>query len=405
MNGCTRIKECGECPCLEQVAARGGDLNQPLCLADQASRLDWTGWEKPGTLRRMGQNIHMYDGSAWKGLGNLARMKVVALDGNDTYGDGSMGSPYATIQKAYDEAAAEFSPTQANPAGVLILPGRYDETVIVDQDHVALVGLGGQQVVNIASSSGPSLIITNASRASVATFLANGGQADPLAHYGDLAAGANVPRNVQIRDVSIGDLSGPANDLLIMGVGAGTSFGGSEINFMRCCVWGSVFARLANYISLQGATWLAKRIYTHNIAGLWVNDSQITGADVHYTTLEDEPSDNGNYGLCGGKSLCNGSVHLTGEARAGAGDPNGGLVLFQVTGDLDLDDTSDLTMASSGVGGNIDAEGGAGFDIKNVHVQGGISMAAGAGVCQMDGGAYMGALVDPGVKFVRNVGA
>ena len=322
---------------------------------------------------------------------------------DDYVENGTLEEPYKTIQGGYDAAAA-LNPTQANPAAVVVFPGEYDENFIVDHDNVAVIAIGGQQVTNIRPSSGPAVIITNATRASVATFLANGGHADPAANYGDLVAGANTPRNVQIRDITLGKPGGSGYDLMALGVGAGTTFLGSELNIMRCCIWNETYLRLANYISMQGATWCAKKIVAYNIAGCWCNDSQITGYEGDYDAGSDEPSDSGNYGLCGGKTLNNGGIKLDGSARAGAGDPNGGLVLFQVAGNIDLNDTSQLVMAVSGIGGNIDAEAGAGFDLKGCHVQGNIGMADGVGVCQMDGGHYMGTLTDPGAKFTRNAG-
>jgi len=352
-----------------------------------------------------------WDGLAWQTMGGgggtpaaPAMIRYVATDGDDTDGNGSLIAPYKTIQKAYDEVA-DLGPSQNNPGAVFVCPGQYTETVIMDEDHVAIVGTGGQQVTNIGASTGPSIIVTNATRESVAAFLAAGGASDPETHFSELITGSKVPRNVQIRDVSLIPISGGTPyRLMCVGIGDGNSVGGSEINLMRVCNWGKTWARCVNYMSVQGACWFANLFEAHNIAGLWANDSQLTGYSGYYNTADDEPSDSGNYGLCGGKTMVVGNLSLSGSARAGAGDPNGGLVLFQITGDLDLDDTSALTMAMSGVGGDLDAEGSASFDLKGCHIQGAVSIGSGGGTALMDGGHYMGALTDPDEKFVRNAG-
>lgn len=366
------------------------------------------------TRTNTGQSFQAGDEIAWNGtnwtvLGALIfapdMVKFVARNGDDTNGDGSPQKPFKTVQAGYDAVAA-MGPTQANPGAVYVYPGEYQETVIADEDNVAIIGVGGQQVTNIGFDAEPSLIITNATRASVAAFLAAGGGVDPAANFATLVAGAKTPRNVQVRGISMHPTNGgTAYRLIAAGIGAGNTVGGSEINFMGCCNWGKTWARGVNYVSIQGGSWFAKLIEAHNVAGVWANDVQIAGYAGYYNVADDEPSDAGNYGLCGGKTLNNGGIALTGSARAGAGDPNGGLVLLQVTGDLDLDGTSALVMASSGIGGDIDTEAGASFEMRNVHVQGGVTIAAGAGTAQMDGGAYMGALVDPGAKLVRNLGS
>lgn len=331
-------------------------------------------------------------------------VRFAATTGSDVTGNGTFAKPYRTVQKAFDEVAL-LAPTYENPGAVYLYPGEYPETVIVDEDNIAIIGVGGQFVTNVGVSAAPSFIVTNATRASVAAFLLAGGGTNPAANFGTLVAGANVPHTVQFRNINMTPVGGAAYRLICAGIGAGNSVAGNELNLMNCTALGKVFARGINYFSIQSGCWISGLIEIHNVAGIWVNDSQIAGFAGHYNVADDEPSDTGNYGLCGGKTLNVGDIALTGSARAGAGDPAGGLVLFQTTGNLDLDDTSDLTMTTSGIGGNIDAELDASFDLKGCHVQGGITIAAaGAGTAQMDGGRYMGALADPGLKLVRNLG-
>jgi len=340
--------------------------------------------------------------------GIIGRTKFVATNGSDTEGDGSIEKPYATWQKAHDEAVALTpSPSQNNPVGVIGFPGRYNQQLIVDGDNVVIHGLGGQQGCLLRPDSGPALIITNATRASVATFLANGGDSDPAAHYTDLSAhGSNMPRNLQIRNMDFGKPSGGATyDIMTLGVGDGISFGGSEFNFFRCCCWNNIYTRTTNYFSWQGASWCAKKIVAFNTAGVWANDCQTSGYEGDYDTGEDQPSDSGNYGLCGGKHFCNGNIVLNGTAKAGGDDPNGGLGLIYVAGNLDLNEECSLNMIGGAIRGNITAEADSSFMLRGTHVQGNITIASGgSGTCQMDAGAYMGSLTDTGGKLTRNAG-
>lgn len=59
------------------------------------------------------------------------------------------------------------------------------------------------------------------------------------------------------------------------------------------------------------------------------------------------------------------------------------------------------------VGGDITVAGDATFALHGVHTQGDITLANAGGAvgCTYDGGRYMGALTDVGVRLTRNVGS
>ena len=333
------------------------------------------------------------------GLGT-SRTLWVSKSRGTTEGSGAVVSPFLTVQAAIDYAETNLTPVYNDPVLILIEAEIYDENLVIKKDGLHLQGFGGQGVTNIRASSGASLIVTNATTVSLATFLASGGHADPMTHYGDLVADSYHPWDNQLRDISFGTPAGSGYDVMFLGVGNGTSFMGNEDNAMRVTTWADFFARCANYVALQDDTWIAGTVRAHNVAGVWANRSQLGGYHGSYDVANDQPSDSGNYGLSGAASLLYGNLKLEGTARAGFDR----LDALQLSGNADLDNTSSLRMEGGLVGGNINAEGGASFRGRGVHIQGSLTFASGAGTAQLDGGKYMGALTDPDVKFVRNIG-
>ncbi len=330
----------------------------------------------------------------------VGRTLYVSASRGNSAGNGSVMSPFDTVQAAIDYAEANLSPVYSDPVLVYVDAGIYDENLVIKKDGVHIQGMGGQGVVNVRASSGPSLVVTNATAASLVTFLASGGHADPMTHYGDLVADSYHPWDNQLRDISFGTPAGSGYDVMFLGVGDGTSFMGNEDNSMRVTVWADLFARCANSLALQDDTWIAGTVRAHNVAGVWANRSQIGGYHGSYDAGDDQPSDTGNYGLSGAATLLYGNLQLDGTARAGYDR----LDAIQISGGVDLNGTSAIRMEGGFVGGNVDAEGGAGFRGRGTHVQGNLSFASGAGAAQLDGGSYMGSLTDPDVKFVRNAG-
>jgi len=76
------------------------------------------------------------------GLRNVTGVYIV--------GTGGTGAAYTTIQDALDAIPLTASPSA--PALVLVLPGQYTENLTVQRDGVALVGLGGVNIVNSGAS-------------------------------------------------------------------------------------------------------------------------------------------------------------------------------------------------------------------------------------------------------------
>ena len=81
-------------------------------------------------------------------LYQLAGMRNVT--GVYIVGTGGTGAAYTSIQDALDAIPLTSSPSA--PALVLVLPGLYTENLTVQRDGVAIVGLGGVNIVNSGAS-------------------------------------------------------------------------------------------------------------------------------------------------------------------------------------------------------------------------------------------------------------
>jgi hypothetical protein len=137
-----------------------------------------------------------------------------------------------------------------------------------------------------------------------------------------------------------------------------------------------------------------------NVAGFWVNDSEMGAHDSTYDTASDEPSDTGNYGLSGGKTMLRGALTLHDEARAGYDRLSG----LSIEGAVNLNDATRLRMRGGFVEGATNVAALAAFIMEGVHAQGGLVIVAGAApICTFDGGHYMGA-VDASGRLTRTAG-
>ena len=321
--------------------------------------------------------------------------RLVHVDKNrvDSYTeDGTQERPYKTVQAAVDYAET-LTPSHTNPVVVLVAPGIYAETVTIKKNGVSLQGIVGQGVCRIQATSGPSLVLTNATTASLATFFGNGGHTDPDAHYGDLVADTDNPWDNQFRDIAFGTPAGGAGYcIMVLGVGAGNSTCGNEANFMGCHVAQDFFARCVNYLAVQDDTWEAGSIVLHNVAGMWASRVQLGSVSVSYNTDDDQPSDTGNYGLCGASTFLYGNLSLSGSAQSGYDR----LDNTMISGNITLADTAKLRVWSGHVGGAVTVAGGARLDLNDVFVSGAATFTAGAPdqACTMIGGAIVGALSD-----------
>lgn len=321
--------------------------------------------------------------------------RSIHVDGSRTgtyVQDGTQERPYKTIQAAVDYAETQ-SPSHTSPYVVIVAPGIYDETVVIKMSGVSLKGVVGQGACRVQSSTSASLILTNATAASLATFFANGGYADPNTHYSDLVADTDYPWDNQFRDIAFGTpAGGTGNCVMILGVGSGTSCCGNEANFMGCHVAQDLFARGVNYLAIQDDTWEAGNITMHNVAGLWANSSQLGSVNISYDVADDQPSDTGNYGLCGAAAFIYGNLSLSGSAQAGYDR----LDNLMVSGNVTLADTSKMRAWAGHVGGNVTVAEGATLDLNGVFVSGTATFTAGAPdqACNVVGGEIVGTLTD-----------
>lgn len=331
--------------------------------------------------------------------------REIYVDKNKTDSEienGSFFEPFKTIQKAIDYAEVNMNPVYSNPVIIKIAAGIYNETTIIKKDGVSLHGSGGQSICRIEPTSGPALILTNATKESLTTFLANGGQADPNGNWGDLVADVFHPWDNQFRDLDFGTPAGGAgNCVMILGAGAGQSTCGNEANFMRCCIRQDIFARGVNFIAIQNDCWIAGTLTVHNIAGVWASRIQMTNYAGSYNIADEEPADTGNYGLCGAFCFLYGNINLSGSGHAGFDR----LDRMQVAGNIVLSDSSQIQMEGGHVSGNLTLSGTSKFRLRNVHVQGNITNNSAVGnPCTFDGGRYMGSLTDANSNITRNLG-
>jgi len=302
---------------------------------------------------------------------------------------------FNTIQEAINAAEALIpEPTWDSPAFVFVMPkeGFWDENIVVRKDGIRIIGLGGQGCTKLVATIGHALTLTNATPDSLAAY-------DVSGNYADLVSqGAVHPWDIQLRNIEIESRQAGKHALRLLGVkgdhggGTLTSFLGNELLMidvtLRATGGGgarSIFARNANYISTGGYFWGAAAIELHNIAGFWPLAAQLAAVTVEYNAASPygQPTDTGNYGFCGAKCIVRGNLTLQGTGRA-SGDLCAGNT---IEGDLDIQD------------GNV----GRGTMI-GCHVQGAVKLANGA-TFRMDGGRYMGALVDPGGGLTRNIGS
>lgn len=334
-------------------------------------------------------------------FGNLRSTAIAQVDPtrSDAIDDSNLDTPFITVQGAVDAV----SPT----GGIVEIyaPGPYDETVYIRYDNIRIVGKVGQgrpggPTAQIRPSSGPALVITNATLNSIVPWV-NSGPANYDLNYGLLIADVQYPWDIQIENVDFYPATNTEYPVVIVGVGVGTSFGGNELRWEGCSLRSnnnslSVWARLSNYLVFEGQCWLAGLTKLHNIAGMWVNNSQISTVGNYYNVADDEPSDTGNYGL-NGHFVMRGSLNLTGSARAGYDK------LFQpfVEGTVNCDDTSRCNMEGGFVGTDVDCEQDAAITFIGTHVTGDLNFDTGGAdpACSIRGGGYLGTLTDPGSRF------
>lgn len=103
---------------------------------------------------------------------------------------GSKNNPLNSIRLAMAEIERRRDASYQNPYYVHLAPGVYRERVVVRSPFVRLVGIGGVNNVVILPTSGPAILVTNATLGSIETFLAASGDlvANADAQFGLLQA-------------------------------------------------------------------------------------------------------------------------------------------------------------------------------------------------------------------------
>lgn len=126
------------------------------------------------------------------GIRNIDRLLIV--------GHGGQGAPYTNIQEAIN-AVPENNTT---PTAILVFPGSYQESLVLDRNHITLLGMGDVTVSGVAGS--PTLTIRE---------------------------GDGVPERVTLHSLSLVHTEDNSTCLFIEG-GEGSSVGSSGIEIKNC---------------------------------------------------------------------------------------------------------------------------------------------------------------------------
>jgi hypothetical protein len=368
--------------------------------------------------------------------------------------DGSFETPFLTIQGAVD-AVEDIGP-QYGIDTVIIQSGTYDETVIIRNDHVNLVGVGE---VIIAPTTGPSLVLSNATEASIATLIAMPG-ANWDANVGILTADPNVvlPRTNSFENLKLYPQAADTYALAILGAGDGTEFGQEAsddekkgFQFLNLDMFNSAnefpfFAWLTNYTTFTQCTGIGDGVdggYIKNCANFQIVDCGNYATDgvatpssefaisTTYDSALDEPN-RGNLGHLIERSSLDrvnvndesiltienssissfspfqgSSVSTIVESYFGSlagiefsDTAQGSIRGCFIMGDLDLNDTANVTADHVFIGDDLELiGGGAVFEGDHVFIKGNIFAASGAGTCVLYQSAYFGTFTDPDGKI------
>lgn len=147
---------------------------------------------------------HNHDGTGGYGdtLSTARQTVHVSKDGSDSFGDGSLTSPYLTINNALSQITDE---TATKRYLILVHPGVYTETPITMRPFIDLQSEGGLYVTSIIASLSTGPLITNTGQNYLKGFALFGSLGPRLEHA---AVKLNVPGNV----------SGYLNDLAFANV-------------------------------------------------------------------------------------------------------------------------------------------------------------------------------------------
>lgn len=320
--------------------------------------------------------------------------------------NGTIQKPFRTIQDAVNAAAAmRVPPSRENPVTILIMQGVYNENVVIDQDGLILRGMGGLGSVRIRPDSGPALVVTNASAASVQQYIATGART-ALASNGKAS-----PRAVQFIDLGF-ESTGDAASVYVVGQPDTSRRLADEayVMFSHCEFWGakSLHAYFAGMLWLRHNSEVYGATEIFNCGGIWVDDSSLVDFTLAYDVKDpsgtplmaaygNQPG--GQFGLVGNNAFVIGRCELSGNTALPPPQPTVDSTFW----DIVLRQTARFDMIG-GYCNSVTADGGAAWTGQNVHVQTNLTFPAGPAKSRLDGGRYMGTLTDPGNRFVRNAG-
>jgi len=220
--------------------------------------------------------------------------RTLYVDGarTDNYEEtGSSGQPFKTVQGAVDYAEDNLSPAYDNPVEIYIAPQTgglvYSETVIIKRDGISLHGSGAGWTGRAGVER---VIVTNATDASLADFIANGGLADPAGEYWRLQQDSYEPWGCYIKDLNIGNLDTytyPA--LMALGVGAGNDMFSYGFELYNCQIFGSSYYRLVNWVWFYGNCWLYDEVTIYNVRAWAIEDGGVYSFIADVDTTDDMP--------------------------------------------------------------------------------------------------------------------
>jgi len=313
--------------------------------------------------------------------------------------NGSQFSPYTTIQEAVDDL-------ETNPSGgfdtVIIRRGIYAENIVVKHASLELRAEGGYASVMIAPAAGVPLTITNATTASLATYRGSD-------NYTDLLNDGAGPLDSVINGVYLWAADGTSNGLELLGVKGDVD--ANRTNFLNGSAWYLGFWFMNSYCYsnalFRNTGWISTYfselfdIHAYNCGNQTYRFTQ-SGGDF-YSTYDTGDANGYSVAAHGGLTFywtgiddleLNGTELMNANDKANRGSS---------FGDVNLNDTSSGVIRGGYIR-RLETAGGASFLGENLHIQLTVILGSGVGTVQLDGGAYMGALTDPDVKLVRNVG-
>lgn len=206
------------------------------------------------------------------GLRNIANVFVVGKSG--------AGAQYTAIQDALDDVPSNASAT--NPYIVLVMPGRYDETVNIVRDGVRLIGLGQPEIRSVleATPDAPGADHTLIISAQLGT----------------------IPRSAIIENFIISNVHSTKAAVRVAG-SVGTTLGDGGIVLRNCSLRANsavgnytLSATTCNDIIVEGGVWqeannlgllLLREVSTFLAVGV----TGLGALDLRYDTAQDEPAD------------------------------------------------------------------------------------------------------------------